>query len=165
MKVPDPGPDRLQQIARELLRTRDRFRRLIENIGGYVIFTMDKAGTITSWNRGMERMLGYAEGEVLGRPFGFIFTPEDREKGEPARELAEATKLGEMIEDRWHSRKDGSRVWSSGMITALHDPAGDLIGLSKVLREVTVAADEGLGARAAQLSRELATTVGLWQTE
>ena len=109
MQVPEPGSDRLQQIAKELLRTRDRFRRLIENIGGYVIFTMDEVGTITSWNRGMERMLGYAESEVLGRPFEFIFTPEDQEKGEPARELAEATKSGEMIEDRWHSRKDGSR--------------------------------------------------------
>jgi PAS domain S-box-containing protein len=165
MTVPAPGSDRLRQIAVELSETRDRFRQLIENIGGYVIFTMDKGGTITSWNRGMERMLGYSESEVIGRPFAFIFTPEDQEKGEPTREIAEATKSGEVIEDRWHSRKDGSRFWSNGMLTALHDPAGALIGLSKVLRDLTVPADEALTDRAAQLSRELATTVGLWQTE
>jgi PAS domain S-box-containing protein len=157
--------DRLRLIALELLGTRDRFRRLIENIGGYVIFTIDEVGTITSWNRGMERMLGYAEGEVIGRPFGFIFTAEDQEKGEPAREISEATKAGEMIEDRWHTRKDGSRFWTNGMLTALHDPAGALIGLSKVMRDLSPTADEGLSARAAQLSAELATTVGLWQTE
>ncbi len=164
-KASATGAERLRLIALELLGTRDRFRRLIENIGGYVIFTIDEVGTITSWNRGMERMLGYAESEVIGRPFEFIFTAEDQQKGEPAREILEATKTGEIIEDRWHSRKDGSRFWTNGMLTALYDPAGALIGLSKVMRNLSPVAGEGLSKRAAQLSAELATTVGLWQTE
>src|SRR5258705_307474 len=101
MKVPEPGPDRLQQIARELLRTRDRFRRRIENIRGYFTFSIDHAGTITSWNRGMERVLVYPEDDVVGRPFGFFFPPEDQEKGEAARNLGEATRLGKCFKKRW----------------------------------------------------------------
>src|SRR4051812_40261552 len=92
------GEDRLRQIANELRATRDKFRSLIENIAGYVIFTVDQHGIITSWNRGIEQLLGYSEAEVVGRPFAFIFTADDQQRGEPAKEMAVATEIGEISE-------------------------------------------------------------------
>src|SRR3712207_8558240 len=43
-----------------------------------------------SWNAGAERLLGWAEEEIVGRPVDLIFTPEDRAGGVPEREAATA---------------------------------------------------------------------------
>src|SRR5690606_3107992 len=55
----------------------ERLRLVIESATEYAIVTLDWARRITGWNSGAERMLGYAEAEVLGRPGDIFFTPED----------------------------------------------------------------------------------------
>src|SRR5262249_54136976 len=63
--------------------------------------------------------------------------PEDVRAGEPEKELATATAAGRAGDDRWHVRKDGTRLWCSGTTTALRDEAGALRGFAKVLRDRT----------------------------
>ena len=42
------------------------FRQVVESLEDYAVFTTDAAGTISSWNGASERLLGYAEGEMIG---------------------------------------------------------------------------------------------------
>jgi PAS domain S-box-containing protein len=47
----------------------ERFRALVEQVRDYAICMHDPDGRVTSWNRGAERIKGYAAGEILGRHF------------------------------------------------------------------------------------------------
>ena len=55
----------------------------LASIGEYAILTTDLSGLVTSWNAGAEKILGYAEAEIVGQPCDLIFVPEDRVRGAP----------------------------------------------------------------------------------
>ena len=97
------------------------YHLLLECVTDHAILLLDPDGRVASWNVGAERILGYQEAEVLGRPLAIFFTPEDRDAGFPAKELDGARATGRAADDRWHIRKDGSRFWCSGMLTAVRD--------------------------------------------
>jgi PAS domain S-box-containing protein len=118
-------------------RTEDIYRKAIEDIRDYAIFMTDVAGTVTNWNIGAEHILGYSEPEVIGKNASKFFTPEDRNKGVPEMELTTAAYEGRAEDERWHMRKDGSRFWASGIVTSVRDNNGELIGFSKVMRDMT----------------------------
>jgi PAS domain S-box-containing protein len=115
----------------------ERWQILMNNVKDYGIFMLDPRGTIVTWNVGAERILGYKEEEILGHNFCEIFTPHDIGKEQPQFELMEAREKGRAEDERWHLRKDGSRLWASGVVTPLWDPNGTLRGFAKVLRDIT----------------------------
>jgi PAS domain S-box-containing protein len=117
----------------------DRLRLIEENVCDYAIFTLTPDGQVASWNVGAERILGFTEEEFLGMEFFHIFTLEDQEIGVPNREMEIAATLGRAEDERWHLRKDGTRFWASGILTALRDPEDKdrLHGYVKILRDNT----------------------------
>jgi len=114
-----------------------RFRLLVEQVRDYAIFMASPDGHHTTWNQGVRRLLGYEETEFVGQHGAILFTPEDRERGEPERELRTAMEEGRASNDRWLMRKDRSRFWATGITTRVNDDEGRLIGFSKVLRDRT----------------------------
>jgi PAS domain S-box-containing protein len=118
-------------------RAEDVYRKSIENIRDYAIFMTDPDGRVTNWNRGSEHILGYTEPEIVGKNAGRFFTAEDRAKDVPRKELITAAAEGRAEDERWHVRRDGSRFWASGVVTAIRDDAGNLLGFSKVMRDMT----------------------------
>jgi PAS domain S-box-containing protein len=95
--------------SRAALREREeRLHLILDSAADYAIFTTDLNRRITSWNAGAERVLGWAESEIIGRPIDVIFTPEDRTAGRPEREAAIALAKGRANNERWHLRKDGT---------------------------------------------------------
>jgi PAS domain S-box-containing protein len=66
-----------------------------------------------------------------------IFTPEDREKRVYEVEMAGAKEHGRAPDVRWHLRKDGSLIFVDGVVNALRSSDGDLIGFTKVMRDIT----------------------------
>jgi PAS domain S-box-containing protein len=114
-----------------------RFRILVEQVRDYAIFMVDPDGRSTTWNEGVHRLLGYEEREFLRQDSRMLFTPEDRAREEPERELRTAAERGRASDDRWLVRKDGSRFWATGITARLNDRAGRLIGFSKVFRDRT----------------------------
>src|SRR3712207_5617879 len=97
-------------MTREVSRdSKELFRLVAENVRDFAVFATDLGGRILNWNPGVERLLGYAEEEWVGRHASIIFTPEDRERGEPEGEMETALREGRAEDKRWHLRKDGSR--------------------------------------------------------
>ena len=94
------------------------------------------AGIITSWNRGAERIFGYAEAEVLGQPLLLLFPPE--RTAEETDILARIGR-GESVEhfETVRVRKDGRRIDVSVTISPLRDNEGRIVGVSKVARDIT----------------------------
>lgn len=118
-------------------RIDDVYRKAIEDIRDYAIFMMDPDGLITNWNLGAQHILGYSEEEIVGKDAAKFFTPEDRAKNIPEKELAGAAMNGRAEDERWHMRRDGSRFWASGVVTPIRDHTGKLLGFSKVMRDMT----------------------------
>jgi two-component system CheB/CheR fusion protein len=133
--ISDITPRKRAEAA--LAASEARLRLIVENAREYAIFAMDPARRIESWNSGAEAILGYAAHEVLGRSGDLIFTPEDCAAGAPEREAATAIATGRASDERWHIRKDGSRFFGSGVMTAMRDDAGELVGLLKIFRDQT----------------------------
>jgi PAS domain S-box-containing protein len=109
------------------------FEQLVGSVTGFAIFTTDADGLVTSWNVGGERLLGYAEGEILGKSGDLIFVEEDRAIGAPALERASALRAGRAQDERWHLRKDGSVFWGSGLMMPLRGSGGFV----KIMRDRT----------------------------
>src|SRR5712692_4409400 len=91
-------------LESRLTETNGRFRLLVEGVRDYALFTMDPAGCVTSWNAGAERMLGYAEAEIVGRNFSRIFTPEDIQNRVPEKQLHKALQAGRAEDEGWRVR-------------------------------------------------------------
>jgi PAS domain S-box-containing protein len=107
----------------------DWYRRLVDEVRDYAIFLIDLEGRVIGRNGGAERLLGWSAFRV--------FVPEDLAAGAAARELATAAAEGRVEDESWHRRKDGSRFWGSGIMTAVHDDAGALVGFGKIMRDRT----------------------------
>ena len=103
----------------------------------HAIMLLDAQGRVVAWLHGAEAALGYTAAEMKGSGLARIFTPEDIARGDLEWELRAATSYGKCEDDRWHVRKDGMRIWASGVVTALRDEAGILVGFCKILRDRT----------------------------
>ena len=91
-------------------------------------------GVITTWNLGAEKILGYAEAEILGKNLEVIFMPEDCEAGQLEFMMRKAAADGQALDERWHVRKGGEKFWANGLVMPLKDDAGETRGYLKILQ-------------------------------
>ncbi|MBK7861382.1 MAG: PAS domain S-box protein [Archangiaceae bacterium] len=121
----------------ELARNERRSRLMISGVRDYAIFMLGPDGRVASWNDGARRLKGYEEREVLGKHFSAFYPPEDVANGKTERELATALAEGRVEDEGWRVRKDGTRFWANVVITRVTDTEGELLGFTKVTRDLT----------------------------
>ena len=100
------------------------------------IISKNLQGTITSWNKGAEKIFGYTAEEVIGKPI-YILIPPQRINEEPL--ILERIARGEKIDhyETVRRRKDGTEINISLTVSPIFDKAGNIIGASKIARDVT----------------------------
>jgi len=128
----------IQQIdgARVVDESRSRLAALVESSDDAIISkTLD--GTIISWNRGAERIFGYASAEVIGKPITILIPPDHLEE-EPA--ILERLSRGERIDhyETVRLRKDGTLLDVSLSVSPVRDGTGTIIGASKIARDISL---------------------------
>ena len=111
-------------------------KRMIAEIQDYAIILLDKDGTILSWNKGAEKIKGYTESEIIGQNFRLFYLPGDRQAGLPEQLIDLAIKEGRARHIGRRLKKNGTIFWGSILITALHDEDGEVIGFTKLTREL-----------------------------
>lgn len=133
--------NKIASIVNETVADRDiritRFNKMVEEIEGYAIILLDSDGKVENWNIGAEKIKGYKSIEIIGRSFSTFYTAEDRHNNRPQDLLSEAREKGFVKDEGWRMRKDGSRFWGSVLITAIHDDKNEVIGFTKVTRDLT----------------------------
>jgi PAS domain S-box-containing protein len=97
---------------------------------------MDLHGTITSWNKGAERLFSYTFSEAVGKPITMLIPP-DRQGEETA--ILERINRGQRTDhyETVRQRKDGSRIEISLTVSPLTNAKGEIIGASKIGRDIT----------------------------
>ncbi len=139
-----------KRIAEELRRANEELhRRTTEQLGEYrsrlasiidssedAILSKDLNGVVTSWNKGAERIYGYAPEEVVGRHVSLL-TPSDRPDEIP--EILRKIARGERIEQHESVRvtKDGRHLDVFVSVSPLRNAAGDIVGASAIARDIT----------------------------
>jgi two-component system, chemotaxis family, CheB/CheR fusion protein len=125
----------LRDAQRSVHIDQERMQLIAQSMPGFAIMTMDEEGRFTSWSVGARELFGYEEQEVLGQGSELIFTPEDRAAGIPQQEMQQARQSGRANDERWHLRRDGSRVFVSGIMAPMR--LGRLQGYAKIARDMT----------------------------
>lgn len=100
------------------------------------IITKTLDGIITSWNIGATRLFGYSEAEAVGQPMSILFSPEMLDQ-EPS--ISERILRGEHIEhfETVRLHKNGTPVAVSITVSPLRNEAGQITGISKIVRDIT----------------------------
>jgi PAS domain S-box-containing protein len=129
-------------LAMDAYIASDRYRHLqqlesIVNDSADVIFALDTDMRFRSWNRAAERVFGWRAEEILGKPFRVLMPPEVLRAGEMARIEDEIQRTGHCHLETFRLAKDGRRVAVEVSVSLLHDPQGNPIGRSAILRDVT----------------------------
>jgi PAS domain S-box-containing protein len=145
--------DEPRVLAEEI---RSRYAAIVESSHDAII-AKNLDGVISAWNAAAERMFGYAEREAIGQPITMIIPPNLHEE---ERDIQRRLRAGERINHYETVRltKAGERIDVSLTISPLRDPAGRIIGCSKIARDITKAkqAEAALRQSEQRLAREVA---------
>ena len=132
---------RIMAMVKESITDKDlraiRFNKMVEEIEDYAILLLDQNGNIENWNKGAQLLKGYDSGEIIGKNFDIFYTAEDRKKGRPKRLIAHAIKYGTARDEGFRVRKNGTKFWGSIVITAIHNEKDEVIGFTKVTKNLT----------------------------
>lgn len=124
-----------RMIEEKLRLSEQRMRLVAESMRDYAIITMDEKGVIATWSPGAEKIFGHTPEEAVGQPFDILFEASDRAARKPQLELQKARDTGRADDNQWHIRKNGERIFCSGITTPLGE--GGVIGFAKLCRNFT----------------------------
>ena len=111
--------------------------RWLHQNADHAVIVLGIDGRIQQWLGASERLFGYSAAQAVGQPGAILFTEEDRQRGLPEMELQEALHSPRSEDDRWHVRRDGSRVYVMGSAVAVRDEHGQPMGIVKMLLDRT----------------------------
>jgi PAS domain S-box-containing protein len=126
-----------KSVALTALQAADLYRMQVREMRDYAMFMLDPQGILTSWNAGVEYLLGYSEHEWIGQHSSIIFTPADTAVEVCESEMLAAAATGSATDIRWHRRKDNTQFFANGFMNALRDDQGVLIGYAKIMSDET----------------------------
>ncbi len=108
---------------------------IVENSDDAII-TKNLDGIITSWNRGAERIFGYTAGQTVGKHISLLIPPERLEE-EPR--ILDRLRRGERVDhfETVRRHKNGTLLNISLTISPVRDSTGQIIGASKIARDIT----------------------------
>ena len=119
-----------------MLRQTDALLAAIIDSSDDAIISKDLNGVVTSWNRAAERIFGFTAQEAVGRPITMIIPPE--RLGEEGMILGRIRR-GERVDhfETVRRSKDGRPVDVSVTISPIKDAKGNIVGASKVARDIS----------------------------
>jgi PAS domain S-box-containing protein len=125
-----------KQREREKAEVDQRRLAAIVESSDDAIISKTLEGIIASWNLAAERMFGYSSQEAVGKPITLIIPAELREEEDT---ILAKLRNGEHIDhfETVRMRKDGTRIDISLSISPIKNSAGQIIGASKIARDIT----------------------------
>ncbi len=124
-----------QKTVEQLGESRSRLALIIDSSEDAII-SKSLDGTITSWNKGAERIYGYTPDEVIGKNISLLAPPDHPDE---IPEILRKIARGESVEHDESVRvtKDGRHLNVSISVSPLRDAKGDTIGASAIARDIT----------------------------
>eukprot|EP01035_Chromulina_nebulosa_P038735 gene38735-52323_t len=145
--------------AADLLWLSGEIVRLVDRITDDAVCALDGNGRVILWNASAARLFGWSEAEALGRDHTMFFADAEIAARVPDAILASARSAGEVHQDGWRVRKDGSEFIGRIVVIALVDRAGAPAGFAQLVSDITeqTARNAAIEASATLLRSILAT--------
>jgi PAS domain S-box-containing protein len=126
---------RNQEHLRNAFIASQRLAAIVESSDD-AIASKDLNGTVTSWNKGAEKMFGYKAEEMIGQSITLIIPPELHKDEEM---ILDKIRRGEKIAhfETVRRTKSGERIDVSLTISPVKDSTGNVIGAAKIARNIT----------------------------
>jgi PAS domain S-box-containing protein len=124
-----------KSAERALFESRERLEKIIRQAATGVV-EADADGRIVMANDAYCAMLGYTQDELIGTSIADITAPNSVAPTMEALEKLVNEGQGFTI-DKQYRRKDGSLLWATSSVNALHSPEGQLQGLVAIIVEIT----------------------------
>ena len=138
----ETGGETLVLSAIRDVTERKRVESQISHLAGIVsgsddaIISSTLNGSIVSWNPGAEKVFGHKESAIVGRPISVLAGPQSRTEipGILAR-----LRRGESLEhyETTSVREDGRRITVSMTVSPVKSPAGAVVGVAAIVRDIT----------------------------
>ena len=126
---------RLQKQAASRLVDARMLASIVESSDDAIV-SKSLDGVVQSWNAAAERMFGYMSDEAVGRHISLVIPPERiAEEDQIIASLRAGRRVEHFVTER--VRSDGRRILVSLTISPVKDEAGNVIGASKIVRDVT----------------------------
>jgi len=127
-----------KEHAEKLAQATERRLVAITTASADAILSLDKAGHIESWNRGAELLFGYTPDQIRGRPLSDLLGGSEAGKFE-YNWMTEVVQQAGYIRGHEATCRDaaGSDIDVELTATQLTDEAGNSIGMSVILRDIT----------------------------
>jgi two-component system, chemotaxis family, CheB/CheR fusion protein len=138
---PEGGPERIllgiEDVTerKEAEMARARLAAVVESSDDAIV-AIDLDGVIASWNQGAERLFGYTTQEAIGQPLTMLIPPE---RFGVEESILQRLRRGEHLEhfETVRQRKDGSAVAISLTVSPITNTQGEVIGTSRIARDIT----------------------------
>ena len=135
-----PAPEGLAVFATEITE-RKRAEEALSNLASIAeqsndaIIGKSLEGIVTSWNKGAERIYGYAAEEIIGRPVSLLIPPDQPDE---LAQILERISRGEGLHyETVRMRKDGQQIHVSLSVSPIKNATGKIIGASTIARNIT----------------------------
>ncbi len=161
---PDGKPAGVAGIATDITERKhlemasERLAAIVESSDDAII-GKDLNGIIQSWNKGAERIFGYTADETVGQPISMLAAPDRRNE---MPDLLGKIRQGQRIDhfDTLRLTKDGRTIPVSLTVSPVRDPSGNIIGASKIARDISSRRDYEKREQEARRTAELLNRVG-----
>lgn len=174
MVTPQNGDDRSGAVVTHINITQPKLTEQWANLLAAIvkssldaIISKDLGGIVTSWNAGAQRIFGYTAEEIIGHSITCLI-PQDRSNEE--EQILARIRSGESVEhfDTVRVRKNGDLVDVSVTVSPVTDETGEIIGASKVARDISEAKRAEAALRDSQQALHLtldAANIGYWDLD
>ena len=150
--------------ARKLAeKVRERLFAVVDSSDDAIISkTLD--GTISAWNHGAEKVFGYSEAEIVGKPLLMLLPPE---RIDEEADILARIQRGESVDhfETVRVRKDRTRIDVSVTVSPIRDSKGVVVGAAKIARDITdrKRAQDGLREKERRLAEsQRIARIGSW---
>jgi PAS domain S-box-containing protein len=108
---------------------------LVADVEDFAIVILGDDGEVLSWNKGADRINGYAAGEIIRKNFSTLFKEDDQKAGVPITLLDTARRKGKTTYEGWRERKDGQLFWARIVITRLAESKIQFLEITQDITE------------------------------
>ena len=110
----DSSPDGLPDFMLDV-------RQLTRLVADQAVSILDTDGRVAAWNEGARQLTGYEEEEILGQHYRIFFPPAERSNGRPEELLERARTEGQVEDEGWRHRSDGSRFRAREVLVPIRE--------------------------------------------